>query len=410
MPWREYHQIGLGLAAVLTSVTAPALLYVFLPETVSFWASHGGDAAFRRSILWYLCGTAILAVSSILVTRTLYSLRRTVHQAKRLGNYLIREEIGRGGMGQVFIAHHALMCRPTALKVLRNTEENHQSAAARFEREVRLSSTLTHPNTITIYDFGRTSDNTFYYAMEYLQGMDLQRVVARFGPLPAARAVPILTQVCGSLAEAHERNIIHRDIKPSNIFLTQRGGLYDFVKVLDFGVAKQIQKDAGPELTQPGVSVGTPRYFAPEAIRGSGAIDARADIYNVGGVAYWILTGHETFESSSKIELIINHAKTRPKRPSEVSEIPIPSELDDIVMKCLEKDPDDRFQTVAELEAALRAIRFDNPWTQAKAREWWHLHSPEIDDLPTCSCQCQEEAEDSTVTQMEKIGKRPDRA
>jgi tRNA A-37 threonylcarbamoyl transferase component Bud32 len=407
MPWREYYQIGLALSAVLTSVTAPALLYVFLPETASFWAGHGGQPAFRMTILWTLAGTTILAGSSILVTRTLYRLRKSVHHAQRLGNYLIQEEIGRGGMGRVFMARHALMCRPTALKVLRNSDENHRSAAARFEREARLSSTLTHPNTITIYDFGRTSDDTFYYAMEYLQGMDLQRLIARFGPLPAARAVAILIQVCGSLAEAHERNIIHRDIKPSNIFLTLRGGLYDFVKVLDFGVAKQIRQDVEPELTQPGVAVGTPRYFAPEAIRGSGALDARADIYNLGGVAYWTLTGHETFESSSKIELIIDHARTRPKRPSEVSEMPIPKALDDIVMKCLEKDPDDRFQAVGELEAALRAIHFETPWTQSKAREWWRLHAPEIDVSPSFTCR---EKGDETFTQTEVMNRRPGRA
>jgi serine/threonine-protein kinase len=213
--------------------------------------------------------------------------------------------------------------------------------------------------------------------MEYLQGMDLQQLVERHGPLPAARVAYILTQVCGSLAEAHKRDIIHRDIKPSNIFLTHRGGLYDFVKVLDFGMAKQLKTDQHAGVTKPGMLFGTPRYISPESVYGTATVDTRADIYNLGAVVYFMLTGEPPFTSSSSVELLIEHVKTVPRRPSEISELTIPPPMDALVMKCLEKDPNDRFQRVTDLESAVRAVSFDDPWTQEKAEEWWELHAPE---------------------------------
>ena len=255
---------------------------------------------------------------------------------------------------------------------------------ARFEREVRLSATLTHPNTITIYDFGRSSDDTFYYAMEYLEGMDLQALVERFGPLPPERAVYILRQICGALAEAHSRNIIHRDIKPSNVFLTHRGGLFDFVKVLDFGLAKQIEVDDGAALTKDGMVFGTPRYMAPEMVYGSDGVDQRADIYNLGGLAYWMVTGHPPFASESSVEVIVDHVKTTPRPPSEISELTVPSELEDIIMRCLRKKPSERFQTVMELGAALDRLPFEEPWNEDRACSWWSLHAP--DDVRISEC------------------------
>jgi len=267
------------------------------------------------------------------------------------------------------------MCRPTAVKVVRSTN-GEGLALQRFEQEVRLSSTLTHPNTITIFDFGRTPDNTFYYAMEYLAGLDLQRLIERHGPLPANRAIYILRQVCGSLAEAHSRGIVHRDIKPSNIFLTQRGGLFDFVKMLDFGLAKRIEADGAAELTKTGMLFGTPRYIAPETVYGTEPADHRSDLYNIGGVAYWILTGQPPFPSANPVELIVDHVKKVPKPPSEISEIAIPRALDALVMRLLEKKPDDRFGAASEVDAALREIAFDDPWTEERAREWWELHAP----------------------------------
>ena len=368
------------VAVTLSTLLAPALV----PEVSEYWATQGA-VAYRVQATYTIAGTVILAFVSVLVSRNLYSLQRTAHRANRLGNYLIEDRLGKGGMGEVFLAQHALICRPTAIKVL-TTEPGQPTALARFEREVQLSASLTHPNTITIFDFGRTADDTFYYAMEYLSGMDLQRMVDRFGPLQAERVIYLLLQACGSLAEAHDRGIIHRDIKPSNIFVTQRGGLLDFVKVLDFGLAREVKSQGEAELTKTGMVFGTPRYIAPEAVRGTARIDARADLYNLGGVAYWLLTGKPLFSGSSSLDLIIDHVKTVPSRPAELSELPIPPDLDAIVMKCLEKEPADRFQTAQELATALRAVDVERRWGQQRAQEWWSLHAPDRIQDPSCTC------------------------
>jgi serine/threonine-protein kinase len=328
------------------------------------------------ALAWNAAGTLILALVSVAVSRSLYSLRRTAMKAERLGNYIIDREIGAGGMGQVYVAHHALMRRPTAVKVVRSDQSDQQGALQRFEQEVQLSAGLTHPNTITIYDYGRTPDDTFYYAMEYLAGMDLQALVERFGPLPAPRVAYILRQALGSLAEAHAHGIIHRDVKPSNIFLTQRGGLFDFVKVLDFGLAKRVVADGAPELTKTGMLFGTPRYIAPETVYGTEKADHRSDLYNLGGVIYWMLTGQPPFPAENSVDLLIDHVKTVPQPPSELTEVPIPPELDALVTRLLEKNPEDRFQSAGEAEAALEEIDFEDAWTQARARSWWELHAP----------------------------------
>ncbi|MCK5411234.1 MAG: serine/threonine protein kinase [Gemmatimonadetes bacterium] len=377
-------QTWLAGIAVTAVPAIYGLSYAFVPEVATFWAGRGGASAQIAALAWNTTGTAILAVVSVAISRNLYSLRKTAFKAERLGNYLIERELGAGGMGQVFLARHALMCRPTAVKVVRSTN-GEGLALQRFEQEVRLSSTLTHPNTITIFDFGRTPDNTFYYAMEYLAGMDLQRLIERHGPLPANRAVYILRQVCGSLAEAHSRGIVHRDIKPSNIFLTQRGGLFDFVKVLDFGLAKRIEAEGAAELTKTGMLFGTPQYIAPETVYGTDPADHRSDLYNVGGVAYWLLTGQPLFASANPVELIIDHVKTVPRPPSEVSEIAIPPVLETLVMRLLEKKPDDRFGSASEVDAALREIASDDPWTKEQAREWWELHVPP-EEMVTTEC------------------------
>ena len=391
-------QMWLAVTAVAVTLVSYAALPPTLPALGAYWAEMGArEALFER--LWIFSGVAMLAGVSAVVSRTLYSLHRSAHRATRLGNYLIERELGKGGMGQVYVARHAMICRPTAVKVMTADGPERQAAVARFEREVQLSASLTHPNTITIFDFGRTADNTFYYAMEYLDGMDLQKMVERFGPLPAVRAVYLLKQACGSLAEAHDRGIIHRDIKPSNIFVTQRGGLFDFVKVLDFGLAREVREAPDGDLTKTGMVFGTPRYIAPEAVYGASKVDARADIYNLGGVAYWMLTGRHLFAGSSSLDLIIDHVKTVPPRPKEVSELPIPDELDRIVMKCLEKDPGDRYQSVSDMLAELEAISFDGAWDQERAREWWSLHAPE--ETVAWMCDPEPAPDDAEVLEVE---------
>jgi len=375
-------QIGLALTATLGFAGMAAVGYAVVPGVRDFWEANGGAIGFETFLLEGTFQVAILALVSVLITKALYHLRRSLHKAKRFGNYVVKRDLGEGGMGQVYVAQHALMCRPAAVKVMKSQSGDGPAALARFEREVQLSSTLTHPNTIMIYDYGRSGGDTFYYAMEYLEGLDLQALVDRFGPLGPERAAFILAQVCGSLAEAHEARIIHRDIKPSNIFLTSRGGIYDFVKVLDFGLAKQIERDEAAAITKTGLLFGTPRYMAPESVSGSGEVDGRGDLYCLGAVSYWMLTGRPPFESRSCVEAIVDHVKTAPKPPSEFCELPIPPELDAVVLRCLEKRPEDRFQSATEVADALRAIPFAEPWTQARAREWWKLHLPELTQRP----------------------------
>ncbi len=384
-----------GIAAVAVPLIYGAT-YALVPEVSAFWADRGGPVAQGSALAFNTAGTLIIAVVSLAVSRTLYKMRTTAMKAERLGNYIIDRELGVGGMGQVYVAHHALMRRPTAVKVIRGDQVDQHGALQRFEQEVQLSAGLTHPNTITIFDYGRTPDDTFYYAMEYLAGMDLQDLVERFGPLPAPRVAFILRQALGSLAEAHSRGIIHRDIKPSNIFLTQRGGLFDFVKVLDFGLAKQIVAEGAAELTKTGMLFGTPRYIAPETVYGTEKADHRSDLYNLGGVAYWMLTGQPPFPTENSVELIVDHVKTVPAPPSELSEVPMPPELDALVMRLLEKKPEDRFRSAGEVEAALEDVEFPDHWSQASARAWWELHAPSEElgcDCPTPEdCEMGEEA------------------
>ena len=378
IPAPPRYPFRLGLLTVVSFVIATVGTYVYVPEAESYWATFGGISALTDHLVMGTSGIAALAVVAYIASRTLYSLRRTAHEAQRLGNYVLEQELGSGGMGQVFKARHALIRRPTALKVMRVSSDEPETSVVRFEREVQLSASLTHPNTITIFDYGRTADSKFYYAMDYLEGLDLQKIVERYGPLPPERAVYVLEQACGALGEAHARGIIHRDIKPQNVFLTHRGGLYDFVKVLDFGLAKQLQSE-GVDLTQAGMAVGTPRYIPPEAIRGKLPIDGRADLYSLGAVAYWMLAGRPPFDADSSMEVLIDHMQATPTPVSQVSEVAIPQELEAAVMRCLEKNPDDRFRSVHEFADALRSVRFEAPWSQEKARDWWDLHRPEIE-------------------------------
>ncbi|TNF73082.1 MAG: serine/threonine protein kinase [Acidobacteria bacterium] len=361
-------QIGLALVAV---AAYPAIRWAIPGEP---WTLNGGVAE----------GTATIAIAgavSILLTKTLYNFPTQPAEQKHFGPYEVRGELRRGGMGQVFFGYHTLLQRPAAIKVMRPTgDENSETALARFEREVRLCSLLSHPNTVTIFDFGRTEEDTFYYAMEFLAGGDLQRVVEKYGPLPPGRVVHILLQVCGSLAEAHSKGIIHRDIKPSNIFLSHRGGVYDFVKVLDFGLAKRLSPDETAGLTKSGIVFGTPRYIAPEGVHGSNHVDGRADIYNLGAVAYWMLAGRPVFDSGSAMEVLIDHVKTPPLPFAETSEVPVPKELEEIVMKCLEKDPADRFQSAVDLAEAIASSSAAGSWSQRQALDWWELHKPGEDD------------------------------
>jgi serine/threonine-protein kinase len=349
-----------------------------IPEVAASWMAV--PEASRDRAVQGAIAAALVAGASVVVSHVLYSVRTELRKAQKLGNYVIDRDLGKGGMGHVYVAHHALIRRPTAVKVMNPDPTRSEEMLGRFEREVQLSANLTHPNPITVYDFGRAADrDTFYYAMEYLEGLDIQRLVDREGPLPPARASYILRQACGSLGEAHRAGILHRDIKPSNIFLTERGGMYDFVKVLDFGLAK----DLGPvdqELTRAGQVFGTPLYIAPELARGGKSVEGSADIYSLGCVAFFMLTGSTPFEGASPYDVVAKHLNESPEAPSTRTHQDIPAELDEAILRCLAKQPEKRFPDMESVAQALQAVEYDPPWSSDQARAWWLKHPPATGD------------------------------
>lgn len=317
-------------------------------------------------------GLVISALLGLMLSTTtlIYRLRREVHAALRLGQYTLVEKIGQGGMGIVYLARHSMLRRATAVKLL---APGHRAAhdIARFEREVQLTSRLTHPNTIAIYDYGRTHDGIFYYAMEYIEGIALEDLVKHDGPLPAARVLRILVQCCGALEEAHARGMVHRDVKPANLMVMERGGIFDFVKVLDFGLARENAPDSGLSVSRANPLLGTPLYMSPEAIL-SGIVDARTDIYAVGCVAYYLLTGQTVFKGDSLVAVCAQHVSSTPAAPSLASPSPVPASLDALVLACLEKQPEQRPASAAEVARRLREIEGEiGEFGQEAAKRWW---------------------------------------
>ena len=316
-------------------------------------------------------GTAS-TVMSTLASYTIFGLRQRVREATRLGQYTLEQKIGEGGMGIVYRARHAMLRRPTAVKLLPPERAGEQNLA-RFEREVQLTSLLTHPNTIAIYDYGRTPEGVFYYAMEYLDGIDLEELVKRDGPQTPGCVVHIVGQVAGALAEAHAARLIHRDVKPANVLLCERGGVPGVAKVVDFGLVKYDRPESptNPALSTVNAIMGTPLYLSPEAIAQPVAIDARSDLYSLGAVAYFLVTGQHVFDAPTVVEVCGHHLHTPPDRPSERLGRSVPEELERVILRCLEKDPERRPQTAAELGAMLDALPCRNDWTPQAAVEWW---------------------------------------
>jgi hypothetical protein len=327
-----------------------------------------------RRAFWILMALLILSaigifIAMLFMARQQRELQKAVREARHLGQYTLETKLGAGGMGTVYRARHAMLRRPTAVKLL-DVDKVSDAAIARFEREVQITSGLTHPNTVAIFDFGRTPEGVFYYAMEYLEGTNLDDLVAGAGPLPEARALFLLRQICGSLAEAHARGLVHRDVKPANIFLTCRGDLYDFVKVLDFGLVKTMSsKEAG--LTAANAVTGTPLYLSPEAVNHPEQVDARSDVYAIGAVAYFLLTGTPVFRGESIMEICLNHVRTAPDTPSARLGKPIHPVLERIVLRCLAKAPAERPATAAVLLGELETCTIEPSWTAAQAAEWW---------------------------------------
>jgi eukaryotic-like serine/threonine-protein kinase len=314
---------------------------------------------------------ALSVVCTAIIARTVHGLRERVREAMHLGQYTLDEKLGEGGMGLVYKARHALLRRPTAIKLLPPSKAGEHNVA-RFEREVQLTSMLTHPSTIAIYDFGRTADGIFYYAMEYLEGVDLEVLVAREGPQPAARVIHFLLQVCGSLAEAHGVGLIHRDVKPANVIVCERGGLPDVVKVLDFGLVKKID---GPvdSLSKSNVGhiVGTPFYLSPEAILTPDDIDARTDLYAVGALAYQLVVGRPPFEGNTVVEVCAQHLHAPPMAPGKALGRDVAPDLEAVILSCLAKKREDRPASADALRAALAACAACGDWTRDQGEAWW---------------------------------------
>ncbi len=330
--------------------------------------------------------TLFAVVTATVASRISCRMGRDVAQARELGSYQLVELLGKGGMGEVWRAEHKLLARPAAIKLIRwdnlaagiinqkgdAVSEEAEVVFRRFEREARATAQLESQHTIEIYDFGISTEGSFYYVMELLNGLDLEQLVLRFGAISPARTVHILLQVCDSLAEAHNRGLIHRDIKPANIYVCRQALNYDVVKVLDFGLVKQsmIESD-NVKLTADDTLSGTPAYMAPEIIAGMTAIDGRADLYALGCVGYWLLSGKLVFESKNAVQMIIMHASEEPTPLSERADQPIPTELESVIHACLNKDPAQRPANALELAARLRSVALDEPWTQERAAEWW---------------------------------------
>lgn len=302
------------------------------------------------------------------------ALEQEAFEARKFGQYRLKQRLGEGGMGEVYLAEHQLLRRPCALKLIRPDQAGDLNTLRRFEREVRATATLTHPNTVEIYDYGQTEDGTFYYVMEYLPGLSLQDLVEEHGPLPPERVIHLLRQVCGALREAHGIGLLHRDIKPSNIIASERGGVYDVAKLLDFGLARKFGlAQEAIQLTQEGSLAGSPPYMSPEQAKGRSDLDARSDIYSLGAVAYFLLTGQPPFVKESPMEMLMAHVYEQVPMLTDLR-VGIPEDLQAVVLRCLEKDPARRYPNVEALGKALSLCHSAHQWTQEIAANWWANH------------------------------------
>jgi serine/threonine-protein kinase len=373
IPWGRHRGGEIGRALFLSAIP-PFILYL---GTKWFDVPDAPLIAY----LDFTVPSIIAAALAVILARMMYRLRKQAREAQRLGSYVLEEQIGSGGMGEVWRASHNMLVRPAAIKLIRpemlkqamGTAE--ASVVDRFQLEAQATANLRSPHTVELYDFGVAEDGTFHYVMELLEGLDLERLVKRFGPLQPGRVAFLLEQACDSLADAHANGLIHRDIKPANIYACRVGIRTDFVKVLDFGLVKWT--DTGDEslaLTTEQAVLGTPAFMAPELVAGEPA-DHRMDLYSLGCVGYWLLTGQLVFQAEGSLAMAVAHVNKAPVPPSERSELGIPEELEGIIMDCLAKDPSDRPQTAAELAARLASCD-SGDWTNEAAREWWDTHLP----------------------------------
>ena len=365
--WRWFANYGFGVASEITKTDA------YAPLRYVSWA-------------FGVLTVALVTFGFVALFSSLVALRlgRQVGEIRQLGEYTLERLIGEGGMGKVYRARHAFLRRPAAIKLLVGKEADRETVA-RFEREVQITSTLSHPNTIQIYDYGRTPDDVFYYVMELLPGLNLAELVATGGPLPCSRVLHILRQICGSLKEAHDRGMVHRDIKPANIMICERGGMYDVVKVLDFGLAKSTFSGSEMDITQGQVLSGTPLFIAPEQIRDPTVLDVRTDVYALGAVTFYLLTGQHVFDGHGAPDLFHHALNTPPRRPSESTDNDLPLEMDHLILDCLAKQPDGRPANIDEVMQVVTTLSKRFNWEQADARRWWDSKSAQVDAYKTAA-------------------------
>ena len=412
MIWNDEGQILQVLLALTVTVMVRAILVpsrprrtmlltalAFLPTVIVCIVRHdptallpGFSTGYQKqymtlnTVLWSILGTTLATLTS----RVTYGLRRQVAEANELGQYILEEKIGGGGMGEVWRARHRLLIRPAAIKLIRpQVSGDAELLLRRFEREARATAALKSPHTVQLYDFGATEDGRLYYVMELLDGLDLDSLVRQYGPQPPERVVHILRQVCSSLQDAHANGLVHRDIKPANVVISRAGTTFDFAKVLDFGLVKletagqrgsgaTAQRGggaAGQSLAAGGIA-GTPAFIAPEVVLGVADTNNRVDLYALGCVGYWMLTGKLVFDGRNVVEVMFHHAHTAPPGPSTRSELPIPAALEDIVMECLEKDPARRPSSAEAVSTRLDSVSLESPWTVERAERWWAMHRP----------------------------------
>jgi len=358
------------VASVLAAIGAPGSLFVL--------DRMGAHALAAGEFMGVSVSPVFAVVLAYFGARMIYAIGLDVSKARLMGAYKLESQLGAGGMGEVWRASHSMLARPAAVKLIapKNLGDDAGAARTRFEQEAQATALLRSPHTVEVYDFGVSSDGSFYYVMELLDGLDLQQLVREHGPLPASRVVHILRQACHSLGEAHAAGLVHRDIKPANIFVCRYGSDFDFVKVLDFGLVKKRKIAEDPTVTRQGRLIGTPAFLAPEAVRGS-EVDGRADLYSLGCVASWLLTGSLVFNAGNPVELAAKHLNEQPVPPSKCTEMEIPADLEAVVMDCLHKEPDDRPGGAGELDDRLSSCDVV-AWTQREAKSWWQLR-PALD-------------------------------
>jgi eukaryotic-like serine/threonine-protein kinase len=373
--------------ALVASVAAASTWPVAFAVGLALGNASPRAAVVALNFLENYIGAALALIPTLVIRR----LAADVKKAREMGAYELVEPLGRGGMGEVWRARHKMLARPAAIKLIKAEALGLKKGALaerllrRFEREAQATAALHSPHSVELYDFGVTADGTFYYVMEILEGLDLETLVRRHGPVPADRAIHLLLQVCDSLADAHDVGLVHRDVKPANIYVCKKGLKHDFVKVLDFGLVKSTwaqEEDDVSDLTQEGAVPGTPGYIAPEVALGNGPVDGRADLYAVGCVGYWLLTGHRVFEGGSPMQMAIQHVQSAPVAPSRRTGLPIPESLDLAILACLEKTPERRPADAEELSRRLAACVPETPWDEQRARSWWESHMSTDEHVP----------------------------